>query len=46
MQGGIRIESVCGQGSKFIFWLPYAVSIPSEDASPQPKALTSQARNG
>jgi signal transduction histidine kinase len=45
MQGGIRVESARGKGSRFAFWLPYNVSLPPADAVPQAAALTSQGRN-
>jgi signal transduction histidine kinase len=46
MQGGVHVESTPGKGSTFTFWLPYSIDLLSADAAPQPKALTSQARNG
>ena len=45
MQGEIRVESARGKGSRFIFWLPYSVSLPSADTLPKAKHLTSQACN-
>ena len=45
MQGGIRVESAQGKGSRFIFWLPYTLDPSDADAPPEPKALTYQARN-
>jgi signal transduction histidine kinase len=45
MQGGIRVESALGKGSRFVFWLPYRISLPAADAAPPAKPLTSHARN-
>jgi signal transduction histidine kinase len=42
MQGGIRVESARGKGSRFIFWLPYTVGLPSA-AVPQ---MTAQSVGG
>jgi signal transduction histidine kinase len=45
MQGGIRLESAPGRGSRFIFWLPYTIDCSSAETPPQPERLTSEARN-
>ncbi len=46
MQGGIRVDSTPGKGSKFTFWLPCSVSNAPADAPPNANDLTSKAGNG
>ena len=39
MQGGIRVESARGKGSRFVFWLPYSANPAGADAWPQGRSL-------